>query len=322
MVGYRHDDPITTNQKLVAGIVSGVITRCVTQPMDVIKIRTQLMRRAKKRGALKKISRRIFWEEGVMAFWHGHALGQLHSVISVGSQFFVYEMTTRSVAGLAIDESHKPALNFLCGVMAGCTSTTLAIPIEVIRVRQMLVHDQYRGFFHGAKNVYRSGGFFAFYEGLSASLLQMGPQVGISFTTFRVMQRLILNFLDDPHDKPGQVSTDANRHRPENLMLASTCAGCMAGFVSKTLTYPFDLAKKRMQIGSHTASDKYKVPSQAKKLAQCQRLSDCMYKCYQKEGFKGFFRGWTVTILKAQMTSVVAFTSYEMICYVMRKFYL
>lgn len=73
-------------------------------------------------------------------------------------------------------------LNFMCGMIAGFVSTTLVIPLEVIRVRQILVHDQYKGLFHGARNVYKSGGIFAFYEGLSASLLQVSDTLSLAIT--------------------------------------------------------------------------------------------------------------------------------------------
>lgn len=43
-----------------------------------------------------------------------------------------------------------------------------------------------------------------------------------------------------PHETPVKA---------EHLILASTVAGSTAGFISKTMTYPFDLAKRRMQIG-------------------------------------------------------------------------
>lgn len=77
MVGFRHDDPMTNSAKLVAGVASGVITRFVTQPMDVIKVRAQLIKKAKKSRVVTQIATKIWTEEGLTAFWHGHALGQV-----------------------------------------------------------------------------------------------------------------------------------------------------------------------------------------------------------------------------------------------------
>lgn len=67
---------------------------------------------------------------------------------------------------------------FLCGIFAGCCSSTLVNPLEVIRVRQMIINDQYGGLIKGAKAVYRYGGVTAFYEGLTANLLQVNVVCG------------------------------------------------------------------------------------------------------------------------------------------------
>lgn len=77
--------------------------------------------------------------------------------------------------------------------------------------------------------------------------LQMGPAVGISFSVFRVVQQGILHYLSDCTEENCHLAP-GNAHRPEYLLLASTTAGSIAGFVSKSMTYPFDLAKRRLQI--------------------------------------------------------------------------
>lgn len=101
---------MTANQKLIAGCVSGVMTRFITQPLDVIKIRTQLRKRsltAEERAKWFSTSRQILREEGLTAFWHGHSLGQVHSVLAFASQFYVYELATKYVANTAIDKPYK-----------------------------------------------------------------------------------------------------------------------------------------------------------------------------------------------------------------------
>lgn len=75
----------------------------------------------------------------------------------------------------------------------------------------------------------------------------MGPQVGISFSVFSFVQPLILRYF---HSCNGDCRHETkNVHKPENLLVASTTAGLLSGFVSKCATYPFDLVKRRMQIG-------------------------------------------------------------------------
>ncbi|XP_013183583.1 mitochondrial thiamine pyrophosphate carrier [Amyelois transitella] len=323
MVGYEKDD-INAHKKLIAGCTSGVVTRFITQPLDIIKLRTQLQK-TNPRKAYKSqwlpTAMRIFREEGLFGFYAGHNLGQMHSILSVSSQFYVYEIATSYADHFHPSNTHQPYIRFLCGIFAGCCSTTLVLPIEVIRVRQMLVNEQYRGIFNGAVMVYRSGGVLAFYEGLSASLMQMGPAVGISFGTFSYLQPALLRFL---HDRDCGADGDcahstSNKYKPEHILMASTMAGSAAGFLSKTATYPFDLAKRRLQIASHDHNRKYKIPTTARRLFKCRNLTQCILKTVKKEGVVGLYRGWAITIFKAQLTSVIAFTTYEMMCFLLRE---
>ncbi|CAH0577735.1 unnamed protein product [Chrysodeixis includens] len=320
MVGYSRNDTMTRTQKLIAGCLSGVSTRFIVQPMDVIKLRAQLQKRPKKKAVVYRTARRIMLEEGWGAFYHGHMLGQMHSILAVSSQFYIYEIATQYASTkFDLPKKYWPIQHFICGLASGCVCTCLVIPLEVIRVRQMLVKDQYKSVWKGAQAVYRYGGIFAFYEGLSASLLQMGPQVGISFAVFTWCQPMILkHFFECPPEECHR--NIGNKYKPQYLAIASSIAGSAAGFVSKSMTYPFDLAKRRLQIGSHKVDvDKFQTPSQSRSLTRCTKLTECIKISYRKEGFKGLFRGWTVTVYKAQITSVVAFTSYELICYAIRE---
>lgn len=72
---------MTPHQKLIAGCISGVVTRFITQPLDVVKIRTQLQQKKALQTKTKWFgtTRKIFSEEGLTAFWHGHNLGQVRS---------------------------------------------------------------------------------------------------------------------------------------------------------------------------------------------------------------------------------------------------
>ncbi|XP_073957660.1 mitochondrial thiamine pyrophosphate carrier-like isoform X2 [Choristoneura fumiferana] len=320
MVGYEKDDILSPNQKLIAGCVSGCVTRFITQPLDIIKLRTQLQKKpATGNRRFFPTTRAILKEEGVTAFWHGHNLGQLHSILAVSSQFYVYELTTKYVMN-TIHPDNKGFFLFFCGIFAGCCSATLVIPIEVIRVRQMLVKAQYGGILSGARRVYASGGILAFYEGLGASLLQMGPSCGISFGVFKFVQPLILEYVAPKCQGEHCVhSTSGNVYKPEYVLLASTAAGSLAGFLAKTFTYPFDLAKRRLQISSHKEDHKAPPPPSARDLIRCHNLLECLIMTAKKEGIFGLYRGWTITSYEHNIRSGCLFATYELICYALRE---
>lgn len=58
-------------------------------------------------------------------------------------------------------------------MFSGCIAATLVHPLEVVKVRQMIDKDAKSSLIHGVKKVYSSGGILAFYEGLSAALVQV-----------------------------------------------------------------------------------------------------------------------------------------------------
>lgn len=78
MVGYQRNDSLTHSQKFAVGCFTGILTRLITQPVDIIKLRTQLQkRRHLKHLSMFEMSRKILREEGFRAFFHGHNIGQV-----------------------------------------------------------------------------------------------------------------------------------------------------------------------------------------------------------------------------------------------------
>ncbi|XP_026317776.1 mitochondrial thiamine pyrophosphate carrier-like [Hyposmocoma kahamanoa] len=311
MVGYDKDESLTPDQKLIASLFSGVITRAMTNPLDVVKVRAQLEKKAISNPNRKwfQITRKIIEETGVKSLWRGHQVGQIHSILGVTTQFYVYEVTTRLVDMNFETGKYSSLVHFLCGVFSGCMAATVVHPLEVIKVRQMINKEATRNLIEGAKKVYSTGGILSFYEGLSAAIVQIGPQVGISFAVFRLVQSFMLTLLTRDCDNREVCQTQQDH--AVNVATASAIAGSMAGITSKSLTYPFELAKKRLQIKT--------FPSQGDSMFKCHSLIECLVKTFELEGFKGLFRGFKITIYKAQLSGLVAFTTYELICYATRQ---
>lgn len=67
----------------------------------------------------------------------------------------------------------RSLVHFFCGVFSGCVTAAAVNPLEVIKVRQMIDKEATRNLIQGGKKVYRSGGILAFYEGLSAAIVQV-----------------------------------------------------------------------------------------------------------------------------------------------------
>ncbi|XP_057392633.1 mitochondrial thiamine pyrophosphate carrier isoform X5 [Balaenoptera acutorostrata] len=182
MVGYdpRADGRNVSNLEVaVAGSVSGLVTRVLISPLDVIKIRFQLQierlsrsdPNAKYHGILQA-GRQILQEEGPTAFWKGHIPAQLLSIGYGAVQFLSFEVLTELVHRASVRDARDFSVHFVCGGLSACVATLAVHPVDVLRTR------------------------FAAQE----------------------------NF--------------------KNLL-----CGSGAGVISKTLTYPMDLFKKRLQVG-------------------------------------------------------------------------
>ncbi|KAB1264816.1 Mitochondrial thiamine pyrophosphate carrier [Camelus dromedarius] len=145
MVGYdpRADGRNISNFEVaVAGSVSGLVTRALISPLDVIKIRFQLQierlsRRdpsAKYYGILQA-GRQILQEEGPTAFWKGHIPAQLLSIGYGAVQFLSFELLTELVHRASVRDARDFSVHFVCGGLSACVATLAVHPVDVLRTR-------------------------------------------------------------------------------------------------------------------------------------------------------------------------------------------
>jgi solute carrier family 25 thiamine pyrophosphate transporter 19 len=200
MVGF---DPssvqLTKTEYGFSSASSGVLTRCVCQPFDVVKIRFQLQLEPIKKGSLAKYTsisgafQKIPREEGFRALWKGLIPAQLLSVVFNTSQFVAFEMITKNVFPLLPLTMQctdlKPFTHFICGGLAGCTATIIAQPCDVMRTRFVAQGEpkRYTSITQGFALMIREEGARAMYKGLVPTLIQIGPQTGCQFGFYAIL---------------------------------------------------------------------------------------------------------------------------------------
>lgn len=145
MVGY---DPkadgrnISNFEVALAGSLSGLVTRALISPLDVIKICFQLQierlsrsdPNAKYHGILQA-ARQILQEEGPTAFWKGHMPAQLLSIGYGAVQFLSFEMLTELVHRASVRDACNFSVHFVCGGLSACVATLTVHPVDVLRTR-------------------------------------------------------------------------------------------------------------------------------------------------------------------------------------------
>lgn len=126
MVGYdNRSEKLSSVDFIIAGAVSGFLTRALCQPFDVIKIRFQLqvepIRESSnsKYHSILQASKIIAKEEGVQGFWKGHVPAQYLSITYGLTQFYIFESLTKSIDIVHFKKHSKLIGNFFCGAIAG-----------------------------------------------------------------------------------------------------------------------------------------------------------------------------------------------------------
>ncbi|CAD5118503.1 DgyrCDS7198 [Dimorphilus gyrociliatus] len=290
MVGYDPKDskPIRQSQKAAAGAISGVVCRAVLQPLDVLKIRMQVQveeisksaQTSKYRG-LFHTSRTIFKEEGIFALWNGHNPAQILSVIYGIGQFGSFELYTKSLATIIpkSSEEWRSSTHFFCGALSGCTATICSYPFDLLRTRFIAQKSKsaYTNMLTATKTILEVEGWRSLYKGLSPTLLQIAPYSGLQFFSYTKFSQIAKKAL----------SPNAKQLDSKFLPLV----GLLSGLTAKTLTYPSDVVKKRLQV---VGFGKARIGLGITK--NHVNMRKCIIDIAKSEGYRGFYKGFTPSI--------------------------
>ncbi|KAF3700254.1 Mitochondrial thiamine pyrophosphate carrier Solute carrier family 25 member 19 [Channa argus] len=310
MVGY---DPgaqgaaLSAEEAALAGSAAGMVTRVLVSPFDVLKIRFQLQiervssqRPEGKYWGLFQASRCIHSEEGLTAFWKGHIPAQLLSICFGAVQFASFEVLTEVVHKSTPYDSQTAGVHFVCGGLAACSATVVCQPLDTLRTRFAAQGEPkvYRNLRHAVSTMCRSEGVLAFYRGLSPTLMAVFPYAGLQFFFYNIFKNLLV-------PKPKSENSGGS--------LQSLISGSGAGMISKTMTYPFDLFKKRLQVGGFEAARIH-----FGQVRPYKGLVDCAVQIAKEEGARGFFKGLSPSLVKAALSTGFTFFWYEFFLNVMR----
>lgn len=311
------------------------MARALLQPLDVIKIRFQLqiepvsrieekaVRSGAKYTSMIQAVNVIWREEGITAFWKGHVPAQYLSILFGICQFWTFEYTTQHLwLRTSMMQEHPTSANLLAGAVAGVSAATACQPFDVIRTRLVAQSDAnkvYKSFRHAAHEVLRREGMKGMYRGWVPSLIQITPYASLQFgfyhLTSRVYDQIVLQ-LHHMDEKPhfSEYPSMAQSFICGNNVVRVTCtldfihfqAGGASGLIAKTIIYPLDVIKKRLQVqGFREARRDFG------KFRTYHSFTDCIRKIWLDEQIAGFFKGLTPSMLKALLTSACYFGFYE-----------
>ncbi|XP_037976191.2 mitochondrial thiamine pyrophosphate carrier [Plutella xylostella] len=303
------ENKISTFQSAFAGGAAGAFTRAVAQPLDVLKIRFQLqlepIKQGSKYASIFQALTAIVREEGVTTLWSGHVPAQLLSVTYGIVQFSTFEkiVNTCQRVDAEFSQSHRHAINFSSGAIAATVATVVSFPFDTVRTR--LIAEQktkkaYKGFSHALATMIKTEGARSLFKGLLPTLAQIAPHSGIQFAIYKLFTDNILTKVAF-FQRPTTLSSTV-----ESTLVANLISGSIAGFVSKTAIYPFDLVKKRLQIQGFQEHR-----SGFGKQMYCSGVLHCVKLTINNEGFLALYKGYGPSMCKAIYVSALHFAVYD-----------
>ncbi|PLB51219.1 putative mitochondrial carrier protein [Aspergillus steynii IBT 23096] len=151
-----------------------------------------------------------------------------------------------------------------------------------------------------------SSGVANFYRGFVPTLMGMLPYAGISFLVhdtvgdwLRYPSVSLYTTIPDHELTPAQLQSTKASRRPQLTAAAELFSGAVAGLVSQTASYPFEVIRRRMQVGG-VVGDGHRLG--ILETARTIRL---------ERGFRGFYIGLTIGYIKVMPMAATGFFVYE-----------
>ncbi|KAK7412944.1 hypothetical protein VNO78_04728 [Psophocarpus tetragonolobus] len=306
-----------------AGAISGGISRTLTSPLDVIKIRFQVqlepttswtsprkdlstpLPSPSKYTGMLQASKDIFREEGIRGFWRGNVPALLMVMPYTAIQFTVLHKLKSFASGSSKTENHitlSPYLSYMSGAIAGSAATIGSYPFDLLRTILASQGEPkvYPNMRTALVDILQTRGFQGLYAGLSPTLVEIIPYAGLQFGTYDTFKRWTMAWNLRQYSNPTAESLSS---------FQLFVCGLAAGTCAKLVCHPLDVVKKRFQIEGLQRHPRYgaRVEHRAYK-----NMFDAVKQILQMEGWAGLYKGITPSTIKAAPAGAVTFVAYEL----------
>jgi solute carrier family 25 protein 16 len=236
----------------VAGGLAGCAAKTLIAPLDRVKILFQTsnpdyIRHASRWNGLALAVREIHKTAGIRGLFKGHAATLLRIFPYAGIKFIAYEQF-RSIL-IRSEQDEVSWRRFTAGALAGITSVFFTYPLEVVRVRLAFdTRSPSGGIMEVCREIYRTG-LRDFYRGFTPTMAGMLPYAGVSFLTHDAISDILRQWA--PKARKEQQEEYG---RQPLAAWAELTSGGLAGMLSQTASYPFEVIRRRMQVSGAVGS--------------------------------------------------------------------
>ncbi|TNM99976.1 solute carrier family 25 member 16 [Takifugu rubripes] len=286
-------------RSFVAGGVAGCCAKTTIAPLDRIKILLQAQNPHYKHLGVFATFKAVPQKEGFLGLYKGNGAMMVRIFPYGAIQFMAFDIYKKLLGTQIGIYGHIHRL--MAGSMAGMTAVICTYPLDVVRARlafQVTGEHRYTGIANAFHTIYlKEGGVLGFYRGLTPTLIGMAPYAGFSFFTFGTLKSLGLKHFPEQLGRPSSDNPDVLILKPHVNLL---CGG-VAGAIAQTISYPLDVARRRMQLGAI-------LPDSEK----CVSLIKTLTYVYKEYGIKaGLYRGLSLNYIRCVPSQAMAFTTYE-----------
>ncbi|KAJ6609888.1 mitochondrial carrier [Mycena sp. CBHHK59/15] len=306
----------------IAGGIAGAASRTVVSPLERLKIIQQVQPQTSDqqyKGVWRSLVR-MWKEEGMKGFMRGNGINCLRIVPYSAVQFSSYESFKQWFTSHGSKELDTPK-RLASGALAGICSVCSTYPLDLVRARLSIATASIpisalsqvkpsssngampalTSAYHTSssyisaseltivgmtlKIVREEGGIRGLYRGLVATACGVAPYVGINFAAYEVLRGVIT--------PPGKTG-----------VARKLACGALAGSISQTLTYPFDVLRRKMQVTG--------MKSSALGIKYTGAI-DALQGIVRTEGFRGLYRGLWPNLLKVAPSIATSFFCYELV---------
>ena len=257
---------------IYAGI-GGMLSRTATAPLERLKVLYQ--NKTDIKMSYYNYLPQLIKKEGYLSLFNGNGINCIRVVPESAIRYSVFDYSKKYFDQKEIDKN----LNyFISGSISGITGSCVVYPLETIRTKITAQSNKnmYNNYIDCVKKSYYRNGIQGFYKGNVLYTLGQIPYQGTNFLTYQ--------YLKDNYENTNM-----------NLLLF----GSFAGFTSISVSYPFEIIKRRMQLSGELGNPTYK------------NTAHCLKHMFKQNGLRAFYAGLIPQYIKLIPANCIFFYTIE-----------
>ena len=176
---------------LATGALARVAAGLIVNPVTVLKVRYESSHYSY--TSMAGAARDVLAKEGPKGFFAGFGVTAVRDAPYAGLYVLIYEQAKAYIASLGPGDRRSTtagsaSINFVSGVIAAVTATTMTNPFDAIKTRIQIAPGRYKNMLQAGKIMLRDEGIRSMFSGLS---LRIGRKAISSALTWTVYEEVV-----------------------------------------------------------------------------------------------------------------------------------